>query len=61
MGDRVADDPTLLGIDRIDLLVVTHIHSDHIGGMQWVLQMFPVSRVPDTGLPYTSSLYETPA
>ena len=58
MGDRVVSDLTTLGVTRIDLLVATHPHSDHIGGMQEVLLAFPVGQVLDAGLPHTSSTYE---
>jgi beta-lactamase superfamily II metal-dependent hydrolase len=58
MGDRVVRDLKALGVSRIDLLVATHPHSDHIGGMQEVLAAFPVGQVLDAGLPYTSSPYE---
>jgi competence protein ComEC len=58
MGDRVVGDLTTLGVTRIDLLVATHPHSDHIGGMQKVLLAFPVGQVLDAGLPHTSSTYE---
>jgi beta-lactamase superfamily II metal-dependent hydrolase len=58
MGDRVVSDLKALGVSRIDLLVATHPHSDHIGGMQKVLAAFPVGRVLDSGLPHTSSTYE---
>lgn len=58
MGDRVVADLDRLGVTRIDLLVATHPHSDHIGGMQRVLAAFPVGRVLDTGLPHPSSIYE---
>jgi beta-lactamase superfamily II metal-dependent hydrolase len=57
-GDRVVSDLKKLGVTRIDLLVATHPHSDHIGGMQKVLAVFPVGRVLDSGIPSTSSLYE---
>jgi competence protein ComEC len=57
-GDRVVADLDRLGVKRVDLLVATHPHSDHIGGMQRVLAAFPVGRVLDTGLPHTSSTYE---
>ncbi len=57
-GDRVVSDLKTLGITRIDLLVATHPHSDHIGGMQKVLAAFPVGQVLDTGLPHPSPLYE---
>jgi beta-lactamase superfamily II metal-dependent hydrolase len=58
MGDRVVRDLKVLGVKRIDLLVATHPHSDHIGGMQKVLAAFPVGQVLDSGLPHTSSTYE---
>lgn len=47
-----------LGVQRIDLLVATHPHADHIGGMQDVLENFPVAQVLDPGMPSTSVLYE---
>jgi competence protein ComEC len=58
MGDRVVSDLTTLRVTKIDLLVATHPHSDHIGGMQKVLLAFPVGQVLDSGLPHTSSTYE---
>jgi competence protein ComEC len=58
MGDRVVDDLKALGVTRIDLLVATHPHSDHIGGMQKVLDHFPVGQVLDSGMPHGSTLYE---
>jgi competence protein ComEC len=57
-GEIVVRDLRRLGVTRIDLLVATHPHSDHIGGMQDVLAAFPVGRVLDSGLPSSSSLYE---
>ncbi|WP_321507256.1 lamin tail domain-containing protein [uncultured Methanoregula sp.] len=58
MGDRVVADLEKLGVTRIDLLVATHPHSDHIGGMQKVLARFPVGQVLDAGLPHPSPVYE---
>lgn len=57
-GDQVVHDLRKLGVDHIDLLVASHPHSDHIGGMQEVLDAFPVDKVLDSGLPHTSMLYE---
>lgn len=51
MGERVVSDLKKLGADHIDLLVATHPHSDHIGGMPDVLAAFPVGEVLDTALP----------
>jgi len=58
MGDRVVSDLKGLGVTHIDLLVATHPHSDHIGGMQKVLDNFPVGQVLDSGMPHPSALYE---
>jgi competence protein ComEC len=58
MGDRVVADLQRLGVTRIDLLVATHSHSDHIGGMQKVLAAFPVGQVLDAGVPSSSPVYE---
>ena len=57
-GDRLVADIRKLGINGIDLLVATHPHADHIGGMQTVLGAFPVGQVLDAGVPYPSPLYE---
>ncbi len=47
-----------LGISDIDLLIATHPHSDHIGGMQEVLKNFNVRRVIDSGMPHTTTTYQ---
>jgi len=57
MGDQVVVDLQRLGVTRIDLLVATHSHSDHIGGMQKVLAAFPVGQVLDAGVPSSSPVY----
>jgi len=57
-GDTVVRALQDLGVRKIDLLVATHPHADHIGGMQDVLANFEVEKVLDSGLPSSSSLYE---
>ena len=37
------------GVTRIDILIATHPHADHIGGMGAVLEAFGVGKVYDTG------------
>lgn len=47
-----------LGVDRIDLVVASHAHSDHIGGMAEVLRTFRPPNYLDNGLPHTTATYE---
>jgi beta-lactamase superfamily II metal-dependent hydrolase len=47
-----------IGIQRIDLMIATHVHSDHIGGLVQVLQAIPVTKVVTNREPYTTSVYE---
>jgi beta-lactamase superfamily II metal-dependent hydrolase len=46
------------GVSDIDLLIATHPHSDHIGGMQDVLKNFNVRSVIDSGMPHTTTTYQ---
>lgn len=45
------------GVSRIDLLVATHPHADHIGGMAGVIGSFPVRYYMDNGQPHTTATY----
>jgi beta-lactamase superfamily II metal-dependent hydrolase len=45
------------GVDRIDLLVATHPHADHIGGMRDVLSALPVRFYMDNGQAHTTATY----
>lgn len=57
-SDRVVSYLRKEGVRRIDLLVITHPHADHIGGLPAVLDEFGVSRVIDSGYPHGSPTYE---
>ena len=46
------------GITHIDLMVATHPHSDHIGGLVDALEVLPVSQVVTNGVPTTTHTYE---
>jgi competence protein ComEC len=45
-------------IDHIDLMVATHPHADHIGGLVDVLQALSVNKVVTNGQPHTTQTYE---
>lgn len=59
--DAGPSDPTAqlrdLGVERIDLVIATHPHADHIGGMEAVLDAFPVGSYMDSGKPHTTRTY----
>lgn len=45
-----------IGVKYIDILVATHPHSDHIGGMSDVLSNFKIGKVWDSGYNHNSPL-----
>ncbi len=46
------------GVNKIDILISTHPHADHIGGLSAVLEEFAVEKVYDSGRVHTSKTYE---
>ena len=44
-------------VKKIDTIILTHPHADHIGGMDVLLNEYPVGMVYDNGMPSTSKLY----
>jgi len=61
-GEREAG-PTVVnflrskGVKKIDILISTHAHEDHIGGLREVLRQFPVGLIIDSGKRHTTSTY----
>ncbi|MBV8844620.1 MAG: MBL fold metallo-hydrolase [Bryobacterales bacterium] len=48
-ADRIAKAAKAAGVKRIDYLLITHFHSDHVGGVPNLLQRLPVSVFLDHG------------
>ena len=46
-----------LGISHLNLVIATHPHSDHIGGLVQILQTFQVDKVITNGESYTTTTY----
>jgi competence protein ComEC len=46
------------GVRKLDLVVVTHPHDDHIGGLPEIFKAIPVSKVATNGQPHTTLSYE---
>jgi competence protein ComEC len=59
IGPKVVE-PVLrsYGISRIDMMVLSHPHDDHLKGLLTVLRDFKVDRVLDPGIPHPSICYQ---
>jgi competence protein ComEC len=44
-GDKMVEYMTALGVEELKLVVATHMHGDHIGGLPTVLNTFPTETV----------------
>lgn len=47
------------GVKKIDRIIITHPHSDHLGGFWAIANEFPVGEVYDNGESIGSSVYNT--
>lgn len=57
-GPRVLEACRRLGIRRIDRVIVSHAHLDHIGGFQRLLGQIEVGEVIDPGFAHGAKTYE---
>jgi len=56
-SDQVADLLWDIGVDTIDLVVSSHNHADHIGGLPEVFYSFTVRAYLENGIPATTAVY----
>jgi beta-lactamase superfamily II metal-dependent hydrolase len=54
-ADRIVAAMTDAGVDRIDYMVVSHYHGDHVGGVAALADKVPIRRVYDPG-PFADEL-----
>jgi beta-lactamase superfamily II metal-dependent hydrolase len=50
-ADRIREAARRAGVSRIDHLVITHWHRDHVGGVADLAQRLPIGRFYDHGFP----------
>ena len=54
-ADRIQATMKDAGVDRIDTLIVSHYHGDHVGGVAALADRVPIRRILDPG-PYTPEM-----
>jgi len=47
-----------LGVESLDVIIMTHPHADHIGGMEEVIRTFSCQKVIYNGLDYSSTTWK---
>lgn len=57
MSQSLVNTLVAAGVHQLDLVVATHPHADHIGGMARVLDAIPVKLFLDSGQPYSTKTY----
>jgi len=57
--DAIVSKLRVLGIDALDLLVISHNHMDHLGGADALLAAMPVRYFMDNGVPAKTKIQET--
>ena len=56
-GDRLVQDLRQRGVEGLDLIVLTHPHLDHLGGLTKVVRAFAVKNFLDSGFSHPSPAY----
>lgn len=54
-GQKVVDYLAEQGVEALDLLVATHPHEDHIGGLPYVLNNYTVETMWSSEIPYSNT------
>src|SRR6476469_422473 len=57
---RIATAAKDAGVKRIDTLLITHFHDDHVGGVANLLDRLPVANYLDHGISIETKNYPTP-
>ncbi len=57
-SSQVAEQLRELGVTGLNLVISSHAHADHIGGMAEVIQLFQPVFYMDNGVPHTTRTYE---
>ena len=57
-ADKLVAELKKLGVKKLDILIATHPHADHIGGMNAVLKSFEIGKIYDSGQLTTSKMYQ---
>lgn len=57
-GSAVIADLHKYGVERLELVILSHSHEDHEGGLISVLHTIPVDKIVTNGQPNTTSNYE---
>lgn len=57
-GKDIAKYISKVGVDHIDILVITHFHNDHVGGAHRVISSFDVGKIICMDSSYISTLQE---
>ena len=55
---NVASQLRELGVEALDLVIASHAHADHIGGMEEVIRAFEPRLYMDNAIPHSTLIYE---